>query len=354
MNDQNSSANRPKSRLLPNPKARLREQVHEVARFKHLSWRTEETYWGWIVRYLKFQRRQVVRAGADARPAPGWVWRHPREMGAVEVREFLVHLAVERHVAEATQNQALNALVFLYREVLDQELGPLGEFERPHRGTRLPVVLRHDEIRRLLEATPAPYRLFLALLYGTGMRLLEGLRLRVKDIDFGYKQIIVRDGKGGKDRRTTFPEKLEGRLRAHLLKVRALHRRDLAAGKGRVALPGALSRKYPKADREWGWQWVFPAKTFSVDPVDGVAKRHHLNETSVQRVIKGASARARLGKGATCHTLRHSFATHLLEANYDLRTVQELLGHRDVATTQIYTHVMQKPGMGIKSPLDSL
>ncbi|MDE3068253.1 MAG: integron integrase [Verrucomicrobiota bacterium] len=361
MPNQTEYPNRRRERLTPNPKARLREQVREVARFKQLSPRTEEAYWDWTRRFLQHHRRKAessAQPGQGGAPGPTrpsqWAWRHPRDMGAAEVREFLVHLAVERRVAAATQNQALNALVFLYREVLGLDLGPLGEFERAHRGTRLPVVLTPAEVRQLLAATPPGYRLFLALLYGTGMRLLEGLRLRVQDVDFNFKQIIVRDGKGVKDRRPTLPEKLEPQLRAHLLTVKALHERELAAGKGRVALPGALGRKYPKADREWGWQWVFPAKSFSVDPADGVAKRHHWNETSVQRVIKAACQRAQLTKRATCHTLRHSFATRLLEANYDIRTVQELLGHKDVSTTMIYTHVMQKPGIGVKSPLDSL
>jgi integron integrase len=354
----NQSSNRHREVFLPNPKLRLREQVHEVARYQQLSPRTEVAYWDWIRRFIQFHHGKNL---TSPRPSPllmeaerETAWRHPRDMGEKEVRDFLVYLVVERHVAQATQNQALNALVFLYRAVLGRELGALGEFERPHRGTRLPVVLTKVEVGRLLTATPPGYRLFLGLLYGSGMRLLEGLRLRVKDLDFSGNHIIVRDGKGQKDRRTTLPEKLKPRLEAHLLKVKSLHERDLADGKGRVAMPGALFRKYPNADREWVWQWVFPAKSSSVDPADGVAKRHHVNETSVQRVIKTAVARARLTKPATCHTLRHSFATHLLEANYDIRTVQELLGHHDVSTTMIYTHVMQKPGIGVNSPLDSL
>ena len=336
---------RPKERLLPNPNLPLRQQVHEVARFKQLSPRTEEAYWEWIRRFLRFHRRSGLgRAG----------WRHPRDMAEAEVREFLVSLVTERHVAAATQNQALNALVFLYRQVLDRELGALGQFERPHRGIHLPTVLTRDEVRRLMTAAPPGYRMIFQLLYGTGLRLLEGLRLRVKDLDLGRNQVVVRDGKGFKDRVTMLPQSLKERLQIHLLKIQALHAEDLEKGQGRVALPGALKRKYPTADRQWMWQWVFPSKTTAADPADGVEKRHHVNETSVQRVMKATVRRARINKPATCHTLRHSFATHLLEAGYDIRTVQQLLGHKDVSTTMIYTHVMEKPGLGIKSPLDGI
>jgi len=273
-------------------------------------------------------------------------------MGGTEVREFLTHLAVERRVAVATQNQALNALVFLYREVLGRELGELGEFERARRRERVPVVLTRQEVERVLRCTAPKYRLVLQLLYGTGMRLLEGLRLRVKDVDFGQGHIVVRDGKGMKDRVTVLPESLRGLLQAQIARVRNLHEKDLAAGLGRVYLPEALRRKYPHADREWGWQWVFPSSRVAVDPLDGARKRHHLMETAIQRAMKEAVRAAGILKPASCHTLRHSFATHLLEAGYDIRTVQDLLGHKDVTTTQIYTHVMQKPGIGVRSPLD--
>lgn len=324
-----------RDRLLPNPKLRLREQVREVARFRHLSLRTEQTYWEWIRRFILFHGK-----------------RHPRDMAQKEVRDFLVHLAVERRVSTSTQNQALNALVFLYREVIGSELGALGEFERPQRGRRLPVVLSKEEVRQLLATVPSEYRLVFELLYGTGMRLLEALRLRIKDVDFQRGQIVVRDGKGMQDRVTVLPEKLRASLQAQIVRVRNLHAQDLQAGLGRVYLPGALKQKYPNADKEFGWQWVFPSRRTAIDPMDGVTKRHHLTETAVQRVMKCAVHDAKLTKSASCHTLRHSFATHLLENGYDIRTVQELLGHKDVSTTQIYTHVLSKPGLGVRSPLD--
>jgi integron integrase len=346
-----------RERFLPNPGARLREQFREVARFRHLSLRTEEAYWDWIRRFILFHRRKgAVGSGvgvvASSGEGEGWIWRHPREMGGAEVREFLTHLAVARSVAVATQNQALNALVFLYREVLGRELGELGEFERAQRRERVPVVLTRQEVERVLRCAAPKYRLVLQLLYGTGMRLLEGLRLRVKDVDFGQGHIVVRDGKGMKDRVTVLPESLRGLLQAQIARVRNLYEKDLAAGLGRVYLPGALRLKYPHADREWGWQWVFPSSRVAVDPLDGARKRHHLLETAIQRAMKEAVRAAGVLKPASCHTLRHSFATHLLEAGYDIRTVQDLLGHKDVTTTQIYTHVMQKPGIGVRSPLD--
>jgi integron integrase len=330
-----------RERFVPNPKLRLRQQFHEVARFKHLSFRTEQTYWDWIRRFLRFHR--------DLHG----VWRHPRELGGAEVTRFLSHLAVNRRVAVSTQNQCLNALVFLYREVIDSPLGELGSFERPQRRQRFPVVLTRVEVQRVLECAAPEYRLVLQLLYGTGMRLLEGLRLRVKDVDFSQGHIVIRDGKGAKDRVTVFPEALRESLQRHLVKVGNLHRKDLDAGLGRVYLPGALSVKFPNADRELGWQWVFPSSRIAVDPLDGVRKRHHLTETTVQRVMKEAVQAAGIVKNATCHTLRHSFATHLLENGCDIRTVQDLLGHKDVTTTQIYTHVMAKPGRGVRSPLDA-
>lgn len=333
-------AERPRGKLLPNPKAKLRDQVHEVARYRQLSRRTEEAYWGWIERFLRFERE---RTGA---------WRHPRELGADEVRAFLSHLAMEGRVAHATQKQALNSVVFLYRDVLDQSLGDLGEYDRPQRPPRLPVVLSKAEVKAVLERVPAKYALIIQLLYGSGLRLLECLRLRIKDVDLERRQITVRDGKGFKDRVTVLPENLVEALRAHLVRVKALHEKDLGEGFGAVALPGALKKKYPRAEREWAWQWVFPGANLSLDPADGVRKRYHVNESSVQRVMKEAVGAAGIGKAASCHTLRHSFATHLLENGYDIRTVQELLGHADVSTTQIYTHVMAKPGLGVRSPLD--
>jgi integron integrase len=273
-------------------------------------------------------------------------------MGEAEVREFLAHLAVERRVAASTQNQALNALIFLYRHVVGKPIGFLGDFERASRPKVAREVLSKDEVKQLLAAVPAEYQLYFQLLYGTGMRLLEGLRLRVKDVDFAHGQIIVRDAKGFKDRVTVLPQTLVGPLRTQLARVRSLHVKDLAAGLGRVYLPGALRKKYPNAEKEFAWQWVFPSRRVSADPLDGALKRHHLTDTAVQRVIKEATRKAGLTKNATSHTLRHSFATHLLENGYDIRTLQELLGHKDVATTQIYTHVLNKPGLGVRSPLD--
>jgi integron integrase len=321
--------------LVPNPKLRLREQVREVMRFKHYSLRTEETYWNWIRQFILFHGK-----------------RHPRELGRSEVEAFLSYLAVKRNVAVATQNQALNSLVFLYREVLHQPFDDLGAIERPRRLPRLPVVLSRTEVGRLLDATEGTTGLIVRLLYGTGLRLMEGLRLRVKDVDFDRGQIVVHDGKGFKDRVTMLPDRLKAELQAHLKRVRGLHQSDLAAGLGRVWLPGALRVKYPGADRDWIWQWVFPSKMRSIDPETGVPGRHHVNAMSIQRMVKAAARIAGLRKIATPHALRHSFATHLLESGTDIRTLQDLLGHKDVTTTQIYTHVMQKPGLGVRSPLD--
>jgi integron integrase len=326
---------RPRETLVPNPKARLREQVHEVMRFKQFSLRTEETYWNWIRQFIFFHNK-----------------RHPREMGKAEIEAFLTHLAARRNVAVSTQNQALNALVFLYREVLHQPFDELGPVERPRRLPRLPVVLSRAEVDRLFDAMEGTTRLIAQLLYGTGLRLMEGLRLRVKDLDFERGQVAVHDGKGRKDRVTMLPEKLKPDLQQHLKRVHSLHRRDLAEGLGRVWLPGALRVKYPNADREWAWQWVFPSKLRSTDPETKREGRHHVNEMSVQRMVKQAGRLAGINKLVTPHALRHSFATHVLEAGYDIRTLQDLLGHKDVTTTQIYTHVMQKPGLGVRSPLD--
>ena len=328
---------RPIEGFIPNPKLPLQDQCREVMRFKHYSFRTEQTYWEWIKRFILFHGK-----------------RHPRLMGEAEVTAFLTHLAAARDVAPSTQNQALSALLFLYREVLKVQLNWVEGFERATRPARVPVVLSRSEVQRVLAALAGSYQLFCRLLYGTGLRLMEGLRLRVKDVDFERHHIIVRDGKGFKDRVTILPESLGEPLRAQLIRVKALHERDLAAGLGGVLLPFALAEKYPNAEKEWAWQWVFPSAMISVDPRVGARRRHHVNEASVQRAIKQAVCASGIAKAATCHTLRHSFATHLLEAGYDIRTVQELLGHKDVSTTQIYTHVMEKPGLGVKSPLDSV
>jgi integron integrase len=273
-------------------------------------------------------------------------------MGAPEVRAFLTHLAAERNVAAATQNQALNALVFLYREVIGGELEWLDGFEPAKRGQRLPEVLSRQEVQSVLCQLKGTHALIARLLYGTGLRLMEGLRLRTKDIDFARGQIVVRAGKGDKDRATMLPEALRETLKAHLHRVRELHEKDVAAGGGEVWLPKALAVKYPRAPREWAWQWVFPSAELSTDPRSGRRRRHHVSDAGVQRAIKLAARVAGLERRVTPHVLRHSFATHLLEAGTDIRTLQELLGHKDVSTTQIYTHVMQKPGIGVKSPLD--
>jgi len=321
--------------VVPNPKARLLDQVREVIRFKHYSIRTEDAYVQWIKRFIFFHGK-----------------RHPKEMGATEIEAFLTDLAVRGKVAASTQNQALNALVFLYQKVLHIELGEFSA-ERARRPDRLPVVLTKAETANLLAAMkPGTIGLMARLSYGTGMRLMECVRLRVKDLLFEENQILVRDGKGFKDRVTLLPSSVKAELAAHLERVKLLHQSDLKAGAGEVYLPYALARKYPQAAREWGWQYVFPAIHLSPDPRSGKMRRHHASETSLQRAVKEAVRLAGIVKPASCHSLRHSFATRLLESGYDIRTVQELLGHKDVSTTQIYTHVMQKPGLGVRSPLD--
>ena len=326
----------PLERFIPNPKLKFMEQCREVMRFRRLALRSEQAYLEWIKRFILFHGK-----------------RHPKDMGEPEVRAFLTHLAVHRRVAASTQNHALNALVFLYRHVLGREFGLLDDVVRAKRSIRVPVVLSKAETQQLLAALPLKYRLFFQFLYGTGLRLMEALRLRIKDVDFDRGQIIVRGGKGDKDRVTMLPESLRANLLEHLHHVRLLHQKDLTEGLGAVPLPGALQVKYPKAEFEWGWQWFWPGAQISRDPADGQRKRYHLHETSIQRVMQSAVKLAGLTKPATCHTLRHSFATHLLENGYDIRTVQDLLGHKNVATTQIYTHVMQKPGLGVRSPLDA-
>jgi len=328
---------RPRESLVPNPKLRLREQVHEVMRFKQFSLRTEAAYWNWIRQFIFFHQK-----------------RHPREMGKAEVEAFLTHLAKARNVAVSTQDQALNALVFLYREVLHQPFDQLGSVQRPLRRPKIPMVMSRDEVSRLLAQMDGTLGLIARLLYGTGLRLMEGLRLRVKDVDFGRGQIVVHDGKGFKDRVTMLPESLRAPLTAHLKRVEELHQLDLKSGLGRVWLPGALKVKYPNADRELIWQWMFPTKGISVDPESGMRGRHHVKPAKVQRAVKEAAQNAGIRKMVTPHTLRHSFATHLLESGTDIRTLQDLLGHKDVKTTQIYTHVMKKPGLGVRSPLDGI
>lgn len=314
----------------------LLEQLRARMRRRGLSLRTEQAYVAWTWRF--------VRACAG---------RHPRDLGAREVEMFLTTLANRHHVAASTQNQALAALLFLYREVLGQELPWMDEIQRAKRPARLPTVLSRTEVATLLEQMHGSTWLMAALLYGAGLRLLECLRLRVKDVDFERREIIVREGKGNKDRYTMLPGMAIEALRAQLVETQLIHRRDVAAGFGAVWLPAALDRKYRNAAREWAWQYVFPASARSRDPRSGAMRRHHVDEAVLQRAVKAAVRRAGITKPATCHTLRHSFATHLLEAGYDIRTVQELLGHKDVATTQIYTHVLNRGGSGVCSPLDT-
>ena len=317
----------------------LTTQVRNAVRLRHYSRRTEHAYTHWIHRFIKF-------CGM----------RHPRELGPAEVTRFLSSLAVEGEVSASTQNQALSALVFLYRDVLAMPVGWLNGLVRAKRPARVPVVLTRDEVRRVLVRLKghAPLALIAAVLYGSGLRLVEALTLRVKDIDFAMNQITVRGGKGDRDRRTMLPERLKGPLLRHLAAVRKQHEADLEDRAGRVELPGALGAKYPQAGREWGWQWVFPAVRIYVEPQTGQRRRHHVHETLMQRAFKDAVRAARIAKPASCHTLRHSFATHLLESGYDIRTVQELLGHRSVEATMIYTHVLNRGRLGVKSPADLL
>jgi integron integrase len=327
---------RPLGRFIPNPKLKFLDQCREVMRFKRFSPRTVEAYIHWIRRFILWSGK-----------------RHPKDMGAAEVNGFLGHLALKERVAASTQNQALNAVVFMYRQAVGRELGDLGDFERAERRERIPVVLSREEVRALLGKLEGTQQLIGRFLYGTGLRLLEALRLRVKDVDFARSQVIVRGGKGDKDRVTMLPESLKEALRAQLHRVHELHEKDLGAGYGEAWLPGTLRAKWPKAGREWAWQWVFPSAELSLDPETNVRRRHHVTDAAVQRAIKKAAAEAGLVKWVTPHVLRHSFATHLLEGGTDIRTVQDLLGHKDVSTTQIYTHVVQKPGIGVRSPLDA-
>ncbi len=313
--------------------ARLREAI----RVRHYSRRTEEAYVWWVRRYVRF-------CGV----------RHPRELGPTDVTRFLSSLAIDRHVSASTQNQALSALVFLYAEVLELPVGWLEALVRAKRPARVPVVLTKEEVRQVLERVPGVSWVVAALLYGTGMRLLEALQLRVKDVDFAANEITIRGGKGDRDRVTMLPERLKGPLLHHLAEVRRQHELDCAEGAGSVELPGALGAKYPAVGREWGWQWVFPASRVYEDRATGQRRRHHLHETVVQRAFREAVRATGMAKRASCHTLRHSFATHLLDAGYDIRTVQELLGHRDVKTTMIYTHVLRRGGYGVRSPADTL
>ncbi len=316
-------------------KPRLLDQVRSVIRVRHYSRRTESAYLSWIRQYILYHEK-----------------RHPLEMGADEVGRFLSYLATERNVAASTQNQALNAILFLYRDVLKIDMGILENVVRAKKPKRLPVVLNRAEVLKILNGINGTPRLVVSLLYGAGMRLLDGLRLRVQDVDFESGELLIRHGKGGKDRRTMLPESLVPQLQDHLVHVRQQHINDLAGGYGSVYLPSALERKYPNANRQWQWQFVFPSARRSYVESCNEWRRHHLHESAIQKAVKLAVRKSGINKKIGPHTFRHCFATHLLEDGYDIRTVQELLGHKDVRTTMIYTHVLNKGGKGVRSPLD--
>jgi len=317
-------------------KPKLLDQVRQAIRRRHYSDRTEKAYTHWIKRYIFFHNK-----------------RHPLEMAESEIARFLSSLATEGRVSASTQNQALNALLFLYHEVLSKEIGLINGVVRAKRPQRLPVVLTKDEVKRVLDRMNGAPRLMGFLLYGAGLRLMECCRLRIKDIDFSRNEVVVRSGKGNKDRYTMLPSAVRDSLIQHLRAVKAQHDEDLKNGLGRVSLPNALDRKYPNAGKEWGWQWVFPATSHYVERSTGEKRRHHLHESVLQRAFKEARLKAGVFKPAGCHSLRHSFATHLLENGYDIRTVQELLGHNDVSTTMVYTHVLNRGGKGVRSPADA-
>ena len=319
----------------PPPGKKILDQVSDAIRLKHYSYRTEQTYKEWIKRYILFHKK-----------------RHPSEMGAPEIQAFLSHLATEKNVAASTQNQALSAILFLYKYVLLKPVDIPADLIRAEKSKTLPTVLTHLEAMAVLNKMKGVPQLMAKILYGGGLRLMECLRLRVKDIDFDNHQIIVRDGKGEDDRFTVLPDSLIPELKEHLQNVRLIHQRDLKAGYGEVYLPYALARKYPNAAREWVWQYTFPALSLSTDPVSKKTMRHHVDPSALQKAIRQAANAAGIDKLVSPHTFRHSFATHLLQNGYDIRTVQELLGHKDVKTTMIYTHVLQRGGLAVKSPLD--
>lgn len=326
-----------KKKFKPNSDLKLIDQVKEVLRYHHYALRTEQIYCDWIKRFLKFYGYQT----------------HPRDMGAPEVERWLSGLATEQQVAASTQRQALNAIVFLYREVLDIDLDEIAPM-RSKRTRRPPTVLTQPEVQGVLQRMQGTHRLMAQLLYGCGLRLMECIRLRIQDVDFGQGRIFVRGGKGGKDRTVVLPEAVRALLADHIERVQALHENDLREGFGEVYLPEALARKYPTACREAGWQYVFPAKNRSKDPRSGKIRRHHVLESGLQKAVKTAVSKAGITKRAGCHTMRHSYATHLLENGTNIRTVQELMGHQDVKTTEMYTHVMHKDINAVQSPLDTL
>ena len=320
--------------LVPKPK-KLLDQVSEALRTKHYAYRTEKTYIDWIKRYIIFHKK-----------------RHPQEMGVNEIQEFIGHLATERKVATSTQNQALSAILFLYRVVLQIEIVVPPELVNPSRPKRLPTVLTHTQAMSVIHSMRGTPRLMAKILYGSGLRLMECMRLRVKDIDFENHQIIVRGGKGDDDRFTILPDSIASEIKYIIQDVKILHDRDLLEGYGETHLPNALGTKYINAGKEWKWQYIFPASQRSIDPLSGVIRRHHLDESVLQKAIHTAAQLAKVKKMVSAHTFRHSFATQLLHAGYDIRTIQELLGHKDVKTTMIYTHVLQRGGLAVKSPVD--
>ena len=317
------------------PTPRLLDQVRTAIRVKHFSLSTERAYVGWVRRFILFHRK-----------------RHPKDMGEDEIRQFISHLAVDARISASTQTVALSALLFLYREVLKQELPYVKNIERAKPANYLPVVFTRNEVNLVLAGLDGTTHLIASLLYGSGLRLMEALRLRVKDIDFERRELTIRQGKGAKDRVTMLPTAAVEPLHEQLQRVRVVHQADLKIGFGKVELPFALARKYPRAATEWGWQYVFPSRRRSRDPRTGVERRHHILADQVQRTVKAAIHLAQINRNGSCHTFRHSFATHLLEDGYDIRTVQELLGHKDVRTTMIYTHVLNRGGRGVRSPLD--
>lgn len=317
----------------------LLEQVRDIMRLKHYSIHTERTYSDWIKRYVQFHRMTS---------------REDLQNGEKKIEEFLTHLAVERNVAPATQNQAMNALVFLYKKVLNTPLEARIDTVRATRKMNIPVVLTREEVRQVIHLLAGPPQLIVKLLYGSGLRITEAVRLRIKDVDYEMKQLTVRSGKGARDRVTTFPKTIIPFLKNHLAKVKILHEQDLAEGYGEVFLPFALARKYPNAAKEWGWQYVFPSRRFSTDPRSGKVRRHHVDPSVVNKAIKVAARTLGINKRISAHAFRHSFATHLLERGTDIRTIQALMGHKDLSTTMIYTHVLQQGGCGVASPLDDL
>lgn len=314
---------------------KLLDQLRDLIRTKHLSIRTEKTYVQWAKRFILYHNKT-----------------HPVRMGAEQINQYLTFLAVKKRVAASTQNQALNAIVFMYKHLLGQNTTDIGNYVRAKRSQKIPVVLSKDEVQELFKHITGVYKLIAGLLYGSGLRIMECMRLRIKDVDFKYKCITVRDGKGQKDRVTMLPDKITHRLKLQIERAKIIHHQDLNDGIGSIYLPFAIERKYKNAGKDWRWQYVFPAPNLSIDPRSGIKRRHHLSENRMQKEIHSAVIKSYITKSASCHTLRHSFATHLLESGYDIRTVQELLGHKNLNTTMIYTHILKQGGKGVKSPLD--